>query len=69
LNFDCFDFVVNDKSSSSELEIHAASVLNNWISSIHGIEHKSVLTYSVECPAMNVVFAKSGDYFSVEILE
>jgi hypothetical protein len=64
-----FDLLLNDDCSGSELEIYSASSLHNWSIEVHDINKQSVFTYAVEYPTMNVVLAKSGDYYAIKILD
>jgi hypothetical protein len=64
-----FDSLLNDDCSGSELEIYSASSLHNWSIEVHDINKQSVFTYAVEYPTMNVVLAKSGDYYAIKILD
>jgi hypothetical protein len=64
-----FDSLINDDCSGSELEIHSASSLHNWSIEVHDIHKQSVFTYAFEYPTMNVVLAKSGNYYAIKILD
>jgi hypothetical protein len=65
-----FDSLLNyDDCSGSKLEIHSASSLRNWSIEVHDINKQSVFTYAVEYPTMNVVLAKSGDFYAIKMLD
>ena len=64
-----FDSLLNDDCSGSELEIHSAPSLHNRSIEVHDINKQSVFTYAVEYSTMNVVVAKSGDYYAIKLLD
>ena len=64
-----FDSLLNDDCIGSELEMYSASSLHNWSIEVHDIKKQFVFTYAVEYSSMNVVLAKSGEYYAIKMLD
>jgi hypothetical protein len=45
------------------------SSLHNWSIEVHDINKQSVFTYAVESHTMNVVLAKSSDYYAIKMMD
>lgn len=62
-----FNALLNMERHGSELEIYSASVFHMWDITVNDTDSSSSFTYSVPNPVKQILLAKSGSNYSVNL--